>query len=140
MVIIGGGAIGCELAQAFCRLGVGVTVVESESRILPQADPEVAELLQERLASEGVAFRLGTRVESVGKRDGVVHVKGDGADLETDSLLVAVGRRPNLNGLNVEAAGESATPMGTTVDRRLRTSQERICAAGDCLGGPQFTH
>ncbi len=140
MVIIGGGAIGCELAQAFSRLGVGVTVVESESRILPQADPEVAELLQERLALEGVDFRLGARVESVGKRDRVVHVKAGGADLETDALLVAVGRRPNLNGLNLEAAGVSATPIGITVDRRLRTSQKRIYAAGDCLGGPQFTH
>ena len=75
MAIIGGGAIGCELAQAFRRLGVSVTVIEGEARILPQAEADVSELVQARLMAEGVVFRLGTRVERVSSEDGSVRLE-----------------------------------------------------------------
>ena len=140
MAIIGGGAIGCELAQAFCRLGVSVTVVEGEARILPQAEAGVSELVQARLVAEGVVFRLGTRVARVSSEDGSVCLETGGAEVGADALLVAVGRRPNLGTLNLENAGVLAKPGGISVDRRLRTGQRHIYAAGDCLGGPQFTH
>ena len=140
MAIIGGGAIGCELAQAFRRLGVSVTVIEGEARILPQAEADVSELVQARLMAEGVVFRLGTRVERVSSEDGSVRLETGGAEVRADALLVAVGRRPNLGRLNLDNAGVLAKPGGISVDRRLRTGQRHIYAAGDCLGGPQFTH
>jgi pyruvate/2-oxoglutarate dehydrogenase complex dihydrolipoamide dehydrogenase (E3) component len=144
LVVMGGGPIGLEMAQAFRRLGAEVTVVEKFS-ILARDEPEAVEVVRRQLVAEGVRLLEGTGVTSVAKaRDGVtVELERDGAAVEIISgshLLVAAGRRPNVENLNLEAAGIAATPKGITVDARLRTSNTGVFAIGDVAGGPQFTH
>ena len=129
LVIIGGGPIGCELAQACQRLGSRVTLVEALDRLLPNDEPEAGDAVGEGLAADGVELRLGTRIESA-----------DEIAKWGDSVLVAVGRRPVLTGLGLDAAGVAHTPAGITVDDYLRTTARNIYAAGDCIGGYQFTH
>jgi pyruvate/2-oxoglutarate dehydrogenase complex dihydrolipoamide dehydrogenase (E3) component len=140
LLVLGGGPVGVELAQAFRRLGSAVTVLEQDRRLLPQADPDASTALAERFAGEGIDVRLGARVERVERaRDGVaVHVAG--ARVEGDALLVAVGRRPALDGLGLERAGVAYSPRGIVVDERLRTTNHHVYACGDAIGGPQFTH
>ncbi len=144
LIVMGGGPIGLEMAQAFRRLGSEVTVVEKFS-ILAKDEPEAVDVVRRQLAAEGVRLLEGTGVKSVAKVKGgvAVELERDGAAAETISgshLLVAAGRRPNVENLNLEAAGISFTPKGITVDARLRTSNTRVFAIGDVAGGPQFTH
>ena len=129
LVIIGGGPIGCELAQACQRLGSNVTLVEALDRLLPNDEPEVGEAVAASLKADGIRLRLGTRIESA-----------DAVAQWGDHLLVASGRRPSLSGMNLEAAGVSHTSNGIVVDDYLRTTARSIYAAGDCVGGYQFTH
>ena len=145
LLVIGGGPIGCELAQSFARLGSEVTIVEVLSRFLPQEDPEAAGILSGALAKDGVKLRLATTVERVepgpaGKR--VVLRNGETDELlEVDEILVGAGRIPNVDGLNLEAAGVTADAgAGVDVDDRLRTSNRRIYAAGDVALRYKFTH
>lgn len=142
--IIGGGPIGTEMSQAFRRLGSEVVVFEALDRILHRDDPELTEMLQEKLAAEGVEYRCGARVERVDERGNgriVVRAEGDETHEETvDALLVAVGRRPNLTELDLEAAGVEYSERGITVDDRCRTSRPHIYASGDVTGRYQFTH
>lgn len=140
LAVIGAGPIGCELAQAFARLGASVTVIEAEPRILPQVDPQAAQLVRESLSADGVDFLLGNPVDSVSNTGGEVRLQTESSFISVDALLVATGRRPNLAGLQLENAGVSSAPSGIPVDRRLRTNRRHIYAAGDCTGGPQFTH
>ena len=139
--MVGGGPIGCELAQAFCRLGSSVTLVEAADRVLLQDEPEASELVKGRLTEDGIDLRLGAGLESVaaGPNGTRLSLAGDG-NVDADALLVAVGRRAELGGLGLEEAGVSYRPTGINVDRKLRTSQGHIYAAGDCVGGFQFTH
>ncbi|NDY42830.1 FAD-dependent oxidoreductase [Dissulfurirhabdus thermomarina] len=146
MVILGGGPIAVEMAQAFQRLGTRVTVVQRSGEILSKEDPDLAGMVREILAAEGVRFLLGAKVEAVreagGRREVVVRA-GDGEGprvLAADAVLVALGRRPNVEGLDLEAAGVRYGPKGIHVDPRLRTTRPHIFAAGDCIGGYQFTH
>ena len=143
LIVVGGGPVGCELGQAFRRLGSEVAIVETAS-ILPNDDPELAELVRLSLRAEGVELHEGTRAGAV-RRDGAglaLDVEDDGkhATLACDALLLAVGRRPVVEGLNLEAAGIEFDRSGIKVDRRLRTSNRKIFAAGDVAGGYQFTH
>ncbi len=141
LVIIGAGAIGVELAQAFVRLGSKVSVVEMATRILPLEDAQAAAVLQEVLEAEGVTVVTAAGVTSV-RRDGDSRqlLLADNSTLECDRILVATGRRPSLDGLGLETAGVDVARGGITVDRRLRSSQRHIYAVGDVCGPYQFTH
>lgn len=191
MVIVGGGPIGSEMAQAFQRLGTRVSVVDMGDRILPKDPPEMTDILRKRMEQDGVDFHLGVSVDSVEGDDRKVKISirarngfgkdgpgkngsreagsdangsvpsatakdGSGAEgheenssgggeggrkvLEAEKLLLATGRRVQLDGLNLEAAGVAYTRQGITVDERCRTSKKHIYAIGDVAGRFQFTH
>ncbi|MGL4727385.1 MAG: dihydrolipoyl dehydrogenase family protein [Bosea sp. (in: a-proteobacteria)] len=150
LIIIGGGPIGCELAQAHRRLGTEVTIIEAQ-RLLSREDEEAASVVRRRLLAEGVDIREGVKVlraEARGKAGVVLVLAGanDGAEevITGSHLLVAAGRKPVTDGLALEAAGIATDGRGITVDRGLRTSNRRVFAIGDCAsgatGGLQFTH
>jgi pyruvate/2-oxoglutarate dehydrogenase complex dihydrolipoamide dehydrogenase (E3) component len=140
LVIIGGGPIGVELAQAHRRLGAGVTIVEADT-ILNRDDPEGVEIIRRRLIAEGVSIREKAKVTRAEKTGGGVRLHlEDGATVEGSDLLVAVGRRANLSDLGLEAAGVETENGRLKLDRRLRTTNRRIYAIGDAAGGLQFTH
>jgi pyruvate/2-oxoglutarate dehydrogenase complex dihydrolipoamide dehydrogenase (E3) component len=142
LAVIGGGPIGCELAQAFARLGCAVTLVEALPRLMPRDDEEAAQIVARRLAAEGVELRLGAAVERVETSAGEKRLQLRGAQpVAADELLVAVGRAPNVEGLGLEAAGVAWDPKrGVHVDDHLRTSNPRIFAAGDVCMDWKFTH
>ncbi len=147
LLVLGGGPIGLELAQAFQRLGTAVTVVEFLGQILGPEDPDVAAVLRERLEAEGMTILTGTKaVQAEGAGPGVrlTVAPADGAGearvLEADALLVATGRRPNVEGLALEAAGVRYTPRGIPTDARMRTNVPHIYACGDVNGQFPFTH
>ena len=144
LIVIGGGPIGMELAQAHRRLGARVSVLEM-FQALAKDDPELTALVKQSLAADGVTLREGVGIENVGTRDGgiVVRLRRDGEEDEEivgSHLLVAAGRRPNVAGLDLDKAGVEHSPKGIPVDARLRTSNKRIFAIGDVTGGLQFTH
>ncbi len=143
LIIVGGGPIGIEMAQAHRRLGAKVTVLEGQ-RALAKDDPELAAVVLEALAREGVAIREGAMVERVSGTPGAVKVEiktATGPETVTGShLLLAVGRKPNLEGLGLEAAGIKYAKSGIEVDAGLTTSNRKVYAIGDCIGGLQFTH
>jgi pyruvate/2-oxoglutarate dehydrogenase complex dihydrolipoamide dehydrogenase (E3) component len=141
MIVLGGGPIGCELGQAFGRLGVRVTLVEVLPRLLEKEDEDAAAVVRKCLETEGVTVLTGARARRVRREGGTtrVELEGGGA-LEAEALLVAAGRRPNVEGLGLEKAGVEYGPKGVKVDARLQTSQPHIYAAGDVAGGHQFTH
>ncbi|MBL8709383.1 MAG: FAD-dependent oxidoreductase [Rhodospirillaceae bacterium] len=146
LIVIGGGPIGVELAQAQARLGARVTLVEM-ARLMPKDDPELVAPLRAALAADGVVLREGTGVVSVARADhngGIeVHLAGSEGTTETvtgSHLLLAVGRRPVTDQLDLDKAGVRRNGAAIEVDRRLRTSNRKIFAIGDCTGGPAFTH
>ena len=140
LLIIGGGPIGIEMAQAHVRLGCRVTVVEAAT-IMGRDDTELVKILKSRLTDEGITFIEGIGVKEVaGDKGEIVATLADGQMLTASHLLVAVGRRPSTDGLDLAAAGISATPAGITTDKRLRTSTRNIFAIGDVTGRAQFTH
>lgn len=144
LLVIGGGPIGLELAQAHRRLGSRVTVIEA-ARALAKEDPELAAIVLERLRAEGVEILEGAKVSSVARGTGggvELTADQDGAQriVSGSHLLVAVGRKANVAGLGLEQAGVEYTPKGVTVDDRLRTTNRRIFAIGDVAGSLQFTH
>lgn len=143
LLVMGGGPIGCELAQAFRRLGAEVSVVEMQT-ILPKDDPEAVDIVRRRLRAEGVALYEAARVVRAEKtaRGVRLTVERDGTQQVIDGshVLAAVGRRASVEGLGLDAAGIDHKPAGITVDARLRTSNRRIYAIGDVTGGLQFTH
>ncbi|MFU8816898.1 MAG: FAD-dependent oxidoreductase [Pseudomonadales bacterium] len=145
LVVLGGGPIGSEIAQAFARLGSQVTQIEADQRLLSREDPEVSSAVLERFRAEGIDVRLGTRATSVHQRSGRKWISVDTAtgrdDIEFDQLLVAVGRRANVTGFGLEALGVKLTERGTVeVDDYLRTNHPSIYAVGDVAGPYQFTH
>jgi pyruvate/2-oxoglutarate dehydrogenase complex dihydrolipoamide dehydrogenase (E3) component len=143
LVIIGGGPIGLELAQAYVRLGSRVTVLEA-LKALGKDDPELSEVVLKRLRAEGVEIREGALVEHIagGARLIDVHISEGGAPgvVQGSNLLVATGRSPNVAGLNLEAAGIKYDKRGIKVSKGLLTSNSRVFAIGDVVGGAQFTH
>ena len=140
LLVLGAGPVGCELAQAFCRLGARVTLLEAGSRILPNDEPEASEVITRQLAQDGVDVRLGAPVDQVVKEGDGIRLTLDGRDVEGDALLIAAGRRPRLDTLDLDKAGVAYSAQGIQVNGRLRTSRRIIFAAGDCIGGFQFTH
>lgn len=140
LIVVGGGPIGMEMAQAHRRLGCAVTVVEA-AKVLSREDPELAAVVVEALRAEGVAFVEGQPVVRLSGTAGAVEITlGDGRQIAGSHLLMAVGRKVALEGMNLEAAGVSFTAKGVTVDARLRSTNRRVYAVGDAAGGPQFTH
>ncbi len=147
LLVIGAGPIGCEMAQAFRRLRSEVTLIEGEERLLPRDVPQASRLLAQVFEEEGINLRLGAAVERVWRHEagdraiaGGIHLIAGGEELVGDALLVAVGRRPNVYGLDLEKAGVVYDASGIQVDNNARTKQRHIYAAGDCTGGPQLTH
>jgi pyruvate/2-oxoglutarate dehydrogenase complex dihydrolipoamide dehydrogenase (E3) component len=145
LVVIGGGPIGLEFAQMFSRFGVQVVVLERGKQPLPREDPELAMALCSQLTAEGIRLEFGAemRCGEITQRGKHIHVHGEGGkdeDLVADQLLVAVGRRPALGALNLEAAGVQYTEEGITTDATLRTNVPHIWAAGDITSRYQFTH
>lgn len=143
LLVIGGGPIGLELAQAHRRLGARVTVVEA-ARAMPREDPELAAIVLERLRTEGVELIEGASVTAVSGAPGAIRLtvgEGDTArEIEGTHLLLAVGRKANVEGLGLEEAGVAFDRRGITVGADLRSTNRRVYAIGDVAGGLQFTH
>lgn len=139
LAIIGGGPIGCELGQAFSRLGSKVTIIASRDRLLPKEDPELVEVIHQQFTSEGIRFLLNTKAERVEVVDGKKFIWA-GEKIAADQILVAAGRQPNVESLNLDAAGVKMGSSGIKVNSKLQTTNPRIYACGDVLGGYQFTH
>ena len=138
LVVLGGGAIGCEIAQAMARLGSIVTLVHRGDRILPKEDEKAATVVAAALQEDGVTVRLGRSASSF-EPDFVV--LDDGTRLPADAILAAIGRRSNTKSLGLEKAGVALDDKGNVrVDNKLRTTNPRIWSAGDVSGLPQFTH
>ncbi|MEM6598656.1 MAG: FAD-dependent oxidoreductase [Cyanobacteria bacterium P01_D01_bin.36] len=140
LAVIGAGPIGCELGQSFSRLGSKVTLLASRDVIMPKEDPEAAAVVQKQLESEGLEILTNTRAQRVDIVDGRKHITAGGKTIVVDEILIATGRTPNVGSLNLEAAGVNYDKKGIKVDAKLRTSNKRIYAAGDVIGGYQFTH
>jgi pyruvate/2-oxoglutarate dehydrogenase complex dihydrolipoamide dehydrogenase (E3) component len=140
LLVLGAGPIGCELAQAFGRLGSRVTIVDV-GPLLPKDDPELAAVVRERLTAEGIRLREQARVLAAEGGPALVLSGVPGGErIEGTHLLVATGRQPNVQGLDLERAGIAHDRRGIKVDRRLRTTNRRAYAIGDAAGGLQFTH
>jgi len=140
LLVLGSGPTGAELAQAFNRLGSEVVLVEAADRLLPIADPAASAVLWDRFTREGVEVLVRAPVDHVEETGDGIALTAAGRRIEGDALLVAVGRRPRLDGLNLEQAGVTFTEEGISVDSTLRTSNPQIYAAGDAAGSLQFTH
>ncbi len=146
LLVVGGGPVGCELAQAFAGLGVRVTLLHSGPRLLPRDDPAAGEVLAGVLRRDGVDVRLGARVERAGRSgpagDGAVLHLADGTPVEGTHLLVATGRAPSTAGLGLEVAGVAVDPSGrVAVDERMRSrTNPHVWAVGDCASPLAYTH
>lgn len=143
LLVLGGGPIGCELAQAFARLGASVTQVQSRDRLLPREDPEVSEVVMRRFRAEGVDLRLGARAKAVridaGEKRLVVEERGTESEIPFDQILIAIGRRARLTGYGLETLGVD-TDRTIQVNEHLQTNYPNIYAVGDVAGPFQFTH
>ena len=142
LIVIGGGYVGLELAQAMRRFGARVTVVEQGRQLAGREDADVGAALLELFRDEGITVHLGTRVRGVDGQSGSgVRVVTDGPVVEGTDLLVGVGRTPNTGGIGLEQAGVKLTEAGyIAVDERLATTAANVWAMGECAGSPQFTH
>ena len=140
LIVLGGGSIGLELAQAFQRFGSEVTVVEMLDHLLPHDDPEAGAAVERILTGEGIELRLGARVVEARGRPGEIELILEDGRVHGEVLLVAAGRRASVAGLGLENIGVSLDNGYVRVDRRCRTSVGHVYAAGDVTGGLQFTH
>ena len=149
MVIIGGGPIGCEMAQTFQRFGCDVALVQRSERIMPREDAELTSILENVFKKEGMKVFTSADTIKVEKRKEkrkgekkvvTVKYKGKNMNLVADEILVATGRRPNVDGLNLEKAGIAYDKKGIKTNKRMQTSNRHIFAAGDVVGPYQFTH
>ena len=144
LLMIGGGPIGCELAQTFRRFGSEVTLITRGKRLLPRDDADAAETLKRRFEREGIRLIFEAKLLRAGRENGIKEVmfdRGKGEEKVTAcEILLAVGRQPNLDGLNADAAGVKTDKSGVLVDDRLRTTNPDIYAAGDICSPYQFTH
>jgi pyruvate/2-oxoglutarate dehydrogenase complex dihydrolipoamide dehydrogenase (E3) component len=145
LTVIGGGPIGCELAQTFARMGSKVAILQRGGHVLPREDEDAAGIVHRSLERDGVSLRLRARVLRAAKKgnDKIITMEEDGrsVDLSADEILVGVGRSPNVEGLDLEKAGVEYDPRnGVKVDDRLRTTSPRVYAAGDVCFPHKFTH
>jgi pyruvate/2-oxoglutarate dehydrogenase complex dihydrolipoamide dehydrogenase (E3) component len=137
LLVLGGGVAGCELAQLYRRLGSEVTLLQRGDRLIPRVDAEAAEVLQAAFEEEGIVLRFGVEVERV--EPGVKVTLAGGEKLSAERLLVAVGRKPNVDDLGLEQLGVEISERGIVVDEQLRAA-ENVWALGDCTGVALFTH
>lgn len=144
LAVLGGGPIGCELAQTFARLGSAVTIIEQGEHFLPREDADAVAILVAAFRRDGVDLRLKTALKRVEVRGGtkVLHIETDGqsAALDADAILVGVGRAPNVEGLSLEAAGVLYGRHGVEVNDFLQTANPKVYAAGDVCSPYKFTH
>jgi pyruvate/2-oxoglutarate dehydrogenase complex dihydrolipoamide dehydrogenase (E3) component len=148
LIVIGAGPIGCELAQAFARFGSTVTVLDQAAQVLPREDPMAAFALRRHLEGDGLHLELGVRIDRVRAVSGEVQLeftrdpvrRPDRIIVTGDTVLVAAGRAPNIEGLGLDAAGIGVSREGVDVDDRLRTSNHRVYASGDVCSVYKFTH
>jgi pyruvate/2-oxoglutarate dehydrogenase complex dihydrolipoamide dehydrogenase (E3) component len=145
MIILGGGPVSTEMAQAFSRLGTKVSVIQRSGQILGREDPDMAEAVMQNLSAEGVEFHLNAAIDLVkdlgsGREVTVRNKDGKTAIIKAETILVALGREPNLTTLGLENAGVDYDGQGLKLDNRLRTTQKHIFGAGDVTGAYQFTH
>jgi mercury(II) reductase len=144
LLILGGGAIGCEFAQIFARLGAEVTMVDTGHRLIATEDQEISLVLDRVMQAEGIRTLTATKALRVQRTDPrwtlVAEKQGDELQLTFDQVLVAVGRQPNVEALDLDAAGVRTNKKGIEVDDELRTSAPHIWAAGDVVGHYMFTH
>ncbi|HTR44388.1 MAG TPA: FAD-dependent oxidoreductase [Thermodesulfovibrionales bacterium] len=145
MVVIGGGPIGIELASALNRLGMKVSVVHRHRTILNKEEDELTAILTQKLREEGITFLMESQPLRLSREQGKIRLdvedkRNNASHLETESVLIAVGRRPNVEGLNLEGAGVMCTERGVQADTRLRTTAPNIYACGDVVGPYLFSH
>jgi pyruvate/2-oxoglutarate dehydrogenase complex dihydrolipoamide dehydrogenase (E3) component len=146
VILLGGGYVGLEMAQAYRRFGSRVTVIEPAPRIMVREDPDVADELQRILASEGIQFVVGAEVHGVRGRSGEevavsVQTAFGERTIKGSDILVATGRIPNTDGICLDVAGVNLDDRGyIRVNERLETSAPAVWAIGECAGSPQFTH
>lgn len=143
LIIIGGGAVGCELAQAFLSLGSSVTLLEAQ-KILPKDDEELADIIRKQLIQDGLDLYENVKINNIIKSDGNVAVifdsNGTPRTIDGSHILIAAGRKPHLNDLNLEAANVVYNAKGIQVNNRLQTSNKKIFAIGDIASEFHFTH
>lgn len=147
LIVLGGGPVGLELAQAFARLGSKVTIIEFMDQILGQEDEDVADIIRKQLVAEGCLIFTGAKAVGVEYADPVIRLtisrnrgKEQTKTIEADALLIAAGRKPNIDGLDLDAAGVVYTPHGIPTDSRMKTNINHIYACGDVNGRMPFTH
>jgi pyruvate/2-oxoglutarate dehydrogenase complex dihydrolipoamide dehydrogenase (E3) component len=144
LVVIGAGPIGSEMAHAFARLGSNVTVLDVAPQMLPREDADMAAIVQQRMEADGVSFKLGVKITAVegSGADRKVHLEenGQAVTLPADQILVAAGRKGNIDDLGLEKAGVAVEKGFITTNSRLQTSQKHILAVGDVNGRYLFTH
>jgi dihydrolipoamide dehydrogenase len=140
LIVIGGGVVGMEFAGVFSLLGTKVTVIEMLDQLLAPIDRDVAGRFQQLMASRGVVFHLGARVEEIARVDGRARVRFAGGDVEAEQVLVATGRRPNTADLGLEHLGIAMNRAAIAVDQHLRTNAEGIYAIGDATGITMLAH
>lgn len=140
LLVVGAGPVGCEMSQAFRRLGSEVTLISSRDQVLPRDDAQASRVLGELFASEGIDVRYNSRARRARQEGDTIYVVAGDDELAGDRLLIATGRRPNVEGLDLEQADVDYGKKGIQVNDQLQTTQSHIYAAGDCLGGYQFTH
>jgi mercury(II) reductase len=144
LVVIGGGVVGVEFAQVFARFGVEVTIVASRSQLLPKEDSDLTIVLRDVFTREGIRVVTNARVSRVSRNSGhkvvTVDREGDSFEIETQEILVAIGRKPVVDALDLEVAGVEYSERGIEVDAELRTSNPSIWAIGDVTGIEPFTH
>lgn len=145
MIVLGAGPIAMEMAQAFCRLGTPVQVIQRSGQILSKEDKDMADIVMAAMAEEGVEFFLNSTVIDATEKTGMKEITIERSDgtrriLSAETVLLAQGRRPNIEGLGLEAIDLVQDRRGITVDNRMRTNHSHIYAAGDVNGGFQFTH
>ena len=145
LTIIGAGYIGLEFASMYSEFGSEVTVIDMGDRLMPREDEEIAERVKAILEAKGIKFLLKSKIEEISDRNdkGYVKISGENGEskVESDAILVAIGRKPNTEGLNLEAAGVKTDERGAVVvDETLKTTADNIWAMGDVKGGLQFTY
>jgi pyruvate/2-oxoglutarate dehydrogenase complex dihydrolipoamide dehydrogenase (E3) component len=146
LAVIGGGPVGCELAQSFARLGSKVTILHRGRRLLPKDDRDASEVILQAFLRDGILVRLGTGIERVTKKEGgekavIVQERRDSGELVFDEIVFGTGRAPNVEGLDLERAGiEYDLREGIAVNDRLQTTNPRVYAAGDVCSPYKFTH
>lgn len=140
MVIMGGGAIACELGQALSRLGSKITIIASRSQLLPKEDSEAAQVIENQFQEEGITVIKSAKAEKVELIEGKKVVSVAGEKLIVDEILVSIGRTPNIHSLDLKKANVDYNQQGIKVNQKLQTTNKKIYGCGDVIGGYQFTH